>query len=175
MARRLSQLASSPVSQLRGVGEARAKALAKMDVHSVLDVLTHYPRRYLDRTRQARVDELVPGEEATVLVRVRSSRTKQTRNRRRMVVVDVTDGTGGLKLTFFNQHFREKQLSPGTEAVVFGKLEVFRGQRQMTNPVVDLIGDRTGRIVPVYPQSEKAGVMSWDIARLMDEVLTRAG
>ena len=45
----------------------------------------------------------------------------------------------------------------------------------MTNPVVDLIGDRTGRIVPVYPQSEKAGVMSWDVARFVDEVLARAG
>ncbi len=45
----------------------------------------------------------------------------------------------------------------------------------MTNPLVDLIGDRTGRIVPVYPQSEKAGVMSWDLARFVDEVLDRAG
>ena len=47
---------------------------------------------------------------------------------------------------------------------MFGKVELFRGRRQMTNPVVDLVGDQTGRIVPVYPQSEKAGVMSWDIA-----------
>lgn len=51
--------------------------------------------------------------------------------------------------------------------MLFGKLEVFGGQRQMTNPVVDLIGDKTGRIVPVYPQSEKAGVMTWDIAKWM--------
>jgi len=87
----------------------------------VLDVLTHYPRRYLDRTRQSHVDELVPGEEAMVLVRVRSARTQPTRNRRRMVVVDVTDGTGSLKLTFFNQPFREKQLPPGTEAVLFAQ------------------------------------------------------
>ena len=110
-----------------------------------------------------------------VLARVRSIRSQPTRNRRRMVVVEVTDGTGSLRVTFFNQPFRERQLRPGTEAVLFGKLEVFRGQRQMTNPVVDLIGDKTGRIVPVYPQSEKAGVMTWDIAKIMDEVLERAG
>jgi len=91
------------------------------------------------------------------------------------VIVEVTDGTARLRVTFFNQPFRERQLSPGTEAVLFGKLEVFQGRRQMTNPVVDLIGDRTGRIVPMYPQSEKAGVMSWDIDRWMDEVLRRAG
>jgi ATP-dependent DNA helicase RecG len=175
MARRLVQLATIPVAELHGVGPARAKALAHLDVHTVLDLLTHYPRRYLDRTREARVADLVPGEEAMVLGRVRSARAQPTRNRRRMVVAEVTDGTGTLRLTFFNQPYREKQLRPGTEVVLFGKLEVFRGQRQMTNPVVDLIGDRTGRIVPVYPQSEKAGVMTWDIARVMDEVLERAG
>jgi ATP-dependent DNA helicase RecG len=175
MARRLNQLASIPVAELRGVGEARAQALAKVGVETVLDLLTHYPRRYLDRTREARVADLVPGEEAMVLARVRNARSQPTRNRRRMVVAQVDDGTGSLKVTFFNQPFREKQLRPGTEVVLFGKLEVFRGQRQMTNPVVDLIGDKTGRIVPVYPQSEKAGVMTWDILKMMDEVLERAG
>ena len=45
----------------------------------------------------------------------------------------------------------------------------------MTNPIVDLVGDKTGRIIPVYPQSEKAGVMSWDVAKWMAEVLRRAG
>jgi ATP-dependent DNA helicase RecG len=173
--RRLTQLARLSAAELRGVGETRSKALAKIELNTVLDVLTHYPRRYLDRTREARLADLVPGEEAMVLARVRSSRTQTTRNRKRMVVVDVTDGTGNLRVTFFNQPFRERQLRPGTEAVLFGKLEVFRGQRQMTNPVVDLIGDKTGKIVPVYPQSEKAGVMTWDLVKIMEEVLERAG
>jgi ATP-dependent DNA helicase RecG len=174
MARRLTQLAEIPVTQLEGVGEARAKGLAQLDVTTVLDLLTYYPRRYLDRTKEARIEDLEPGEEAMVLVTVRSVRKQQTRNRKWMVNLDVTDGTGRLKVTFFNQPFRERQLPPGTQAVLFGKLENFRGQRQMTNPVVDLIGDKTGRIVPVYPQSEKAGVMTWDIAKLMAEVLERA-
>lgn len=174
MARRLQQLAELEVTELRGVGEARAKALAKLDITTVLDLLTYYPRRYLDRTKEARIEDLVPGEEAMVLVHVNSARLQRTRNRKVMVNVDVTDGTGKLKVTFFNQPYREKQLKPGTQAVLFGKLDVYRGQRQMTNPVVDLVGDKTGRIVPVYPQSEKAGVMTWDIAKLMEEVLQRA-
>jgi ATP-dependent DNA helicase RecG len=92
-----------------------------------------------------------------------------------MVFVDVTDDSGRLRVTFFGQAWRERQLSPGTEAILFGKVEVFRGRRQMTNPVVDLIGDKTGRIVPVYPQSEKAGILTWDLAKWMAEVLRRAG
>ena len=175
MAVQLTKLAETPVTKLNGVGEKTAKSLEKLDVTSVFDLLTYYPRRYLDRTKEARVEDLDVGDEAMVLVTVRSIRKQQTRNRKWMVVADVSDGTGRLKVTFFNQPFRERQLPPGTEAVLFGKLEVFRGARQMTNPVVDLIGDKTGKIVPVYPQSEKAGVMTWDIAKLMGEVLRRAG
>ncbi len=175
MARRLKQLAELPVTTLKGVGDAKAKGLAKLDIVSVLDLLTYYPRRYLDRTKEARIQDLHVGEEAMVLVRVRRIQIQPTRSRTKMVVAEVTDGSGSLKVTFFNQPFRLKQLPAGTEAVLFGKLDVFRGQRQMTNPVVDLIGDKTGMIVPVYPQSEKAGVMTWDIAKLMTEVLERAG
>ena len=57
---------------------------------------------------------------------------------------------------FFNQPWRERQLREGLQVALFGKADVYRGGLQMTNPVVDLIGDRTGRIVPIYPQSEKA-------------------
>ncbi len=175
MARRLAQLAALAVTELKGVGDARAQALAKLDVLTVLDLLTYYPRRYLDRTNERRIDELDLGEEAMVLVTVKAVHAMRTRSRKAMVTADVTDGSGYLKVTFFNQPFRERQLKPGTHVVLFGKVDLFRNRRQMTNPVVDLVGDKTGRIVPVYPQSEKAGVMSWDIDRWMTEVLERAG
>ncbi len=175
MSRRLAQLAALPVTELKGVGEARAQSLAKLDVHTVLDLLTYYPRRYLDRTNERRIDELDLGEEAMVLVTVKAVHAMRTRSRKTMVTADVTDGSGYLKVTFFNQPYRERQLKPGTHAVLFGKVELYRNRRQMTNPVVDLVGDKTGRIVPVYPQSEKAGIMSWDVDRWMTEVLDRAG
>src|SRR5690606_37927260 len=131
----------------------KADALAAVDVHTVLDLLTTYPRRYIDRTREARIADLAEGEEAMVVVRVSRASSRRTRNRRVMVTVDVTDGERTLRATFFNQPWRERQLSPGTNAILFGKLERYGGRPQMTNPVVDLIGDRTGRIIPVYPQS----------------------
>ena len=90
-----------------------------------------------------------------------------------MVTSTVSDDSGSLRLTFFNQAWRERQLSPGRQAVIFGKIEMFRGQRQMTNPVVDLVGDKTGRIIPVYPQSEKTGLNSWDLAEWVAETLRR--
>jgi len=175
VARRLAQLARIPVTELDGIGQARAKALSAMDVHSVLDLLTTYPRRYLDRTREARIADLEVGEEAMVLVRVDSVSSRTTRGRRTMVVAEVSDGTSRLRVTFFNQPWRERQLAPGTTAVLFGKLERYAGRRQMTNPVVDLVGDRTGRIIPIYPQSEKAGIHTWDVARWVEDALRRAG
>jgi ATP-dependent DNA helicase RecG len=173
--RPLGNLAEVPVTKLSGVGPKAADGLAKLDVASVLDLLTTYPRRYLDRTREARLEDLAVGEEATVLVEVLSVSARPTRNRRKLVQVEVGDGRSRLRITFFNQPWRERQLKPGSQAVLFGKLEVFGGRRQMTNPVVDLVGDRTGRIIPVYPQSERAGVTSWDIGRWVQEALRRSG
>ena len=57
--------------------------------------------------------------------------------------------------------------------MVYGKLSFFQNQRQMSNPVVDLVGDQTGRIIPVYPQSEKAGLHTWDVAQFVAEALRR--
>jgi len=175
LARRLGQLARIPVTDLKGVGEKKAESLAMMDIHTVLDLITHYPRRYIDRTRQAAIADLAVGDEALVLASVKRVQTRRTRQRRTMVEVDVFDGATYLHCVFFNQPWRAKQLTAGTQAVFFGKLESYRGRRQMTNPVVDLIGDRTGRIVPVYPQSEKAGMSTWDLATLVEEALARAG
>lgn len=169
----LKDLAGRSVEDLNGVGPKKAKALAKAELFSVLDLLTHYPRRYLDRTKEATITDLAEGEEASVLVTVDSSSSRRVRGGKVMVFVTVSDQSGSLKLTFFNQAWRERQLSPGRQAVVFGKLEVFRGQRQMTNPVVDLVGDRTGRIIPVYPQSTKSGLHSWDIGEWVAEILRR--
>ena len=62
--RRLAQLAKIPVTELNGVGEKTVEALSLMEIETVLDLLTHYPRRYLDRTQQATIRELKVGDEA---------------------------------------------------------------------------------------------------------------
>jgi ATP-dependent DNA helicase RecG len=169
----LPRLAEIDVQRLNGVGSKNREALFSIGISSVLDLLTHYPRRYLDRTNQVAIADLVEGEEAMVLGTVRKTSARRTRQGRSLVEVDLFDGSSYVRATFFNQPWRAKQLPEGTQAVVFGKVERFRGRRQMTNPVVDLVGDRTGRIVPVYPQSEKAGLMTWQIAGWVAESLRR--
>jgi ATP-dependent DNA helicase RecG len=172
----LGELATMPVTRLKGVGERKAEGLAAVGVENLLDLLTYYPRRYVDRTNEARVRDLVVGEEALVLVTVQRATSRRTRGRppKVLVTVDVTDGSGHLRVNFFNQAWRERQLRPGMAVALFGKLELYAGRKQMTNPVVDLIGDRTGRIVPIYPQSEKAGLSTWEIGDWVGEALRRS-
>lgn len=71
------------------------------------------------------------------------------------MTIQVGDESGRLTAVFFNQPWRERQLKVGLQVAMFGKPDLYRGVLQMSNPLVDLIGDRTGRIVPIYPQSEK--------------------
>jgi ATP-dependent DNA helicase RecG len=175
----LADLRAIPLSRLKGVGASLEQRLADMDLHNVLDLLQHYPRRWVDRTKKADIAELRPGEEATIFAEVRSVRGRRTRQGRALVEAVVYDGTSLLNVTFFNQPWREKQLRAGTEASFFGKLDIYRGKRQMTNPVVDVIGragvadEKTGVIVPVYPQSGKAEVFTWQLRALVADALAK--
>ena len=167
------ELAQIDIARLKGVGEAKQRALHEYGISDVLELLMTYPRRWVDRTNQQRVADAALGEEALLVVEVRGVEERQMRNRRKMVNVRVGDGTGTLRITFFNQPWRARQLTVGLVVAIHGKVEEYRGTLQMTNPVVDLIGDRTGRIVPIYPQSEKVRITTWELAALVDQALRR--
>ena len=170
----LRDLSHLDIEALKGVGPKRAESLRKADVNHVLDLLRYYPRRYIDRTTEATIGDLREGEEGMVLATVLKVDQRRIRGNRTMVNVTVRDDTGTLNVTFFNQPWRAKQLYAGLPVVLFGKVDSFRGQLQMASPVVDLIGDQTGKIVPIYPQSEKAKIASVDVARWAAEALRRA-
>ncbi|CAN5571069.1 ATP-dependent DNA helicase RecG [soil metagenome] len=169
----LRELSAIGVDRLKGVGEKKLASLRAVGVETVLDLLTLYPRRWVDRTHECRVADLQAGVESLVLVTVRSATKRIGRNRRAIVEASVGDGSGRVHVVFFNQPWREKQLHEGLQIALFGKPDLYRGGLQMTNPVVDLIGDRTGRIVPIYPQSEKAALNTWEIAGWVEDALKR--
>jgi ATP-dependent DNA helicase RecG len=157
------------------VGEKTQAALESFGITSVLDLVETYPRRYIDRSNMATIAGLEMGVDTFVMVHVVSSRSMRTKNGKVMVTITVADDTGKMSLTFFNQAWREKQLQPGMEVAVFGKAEMYRNYLQMTNPVVDRVGDQTGGIVPIYPQSEKSRISSWDLARFIKDALEKCG
>ena len=141
--RTLRDLSLRPVSVLEKVSARKAVQLEGWGVETVLDLLTTFPRRYIDRTAQADVSGLEIGAEAAILAEVQRVRASggYSRNRKAPVTITVRDETGGLDVVFFNQPWRAKQLTEGTEAIFWGKVGDYRGTRQMVNPVVDVVAE----------------------------------
>jgi ATP-dependent DNA helicase RecG len=173
--RRLRTLAENNVSVLKSVTPRKAGALKALGVVTVLDLLTHYPRRWVDRTNQATIASVREGDEAVITATVSHTSSRRMRNGRSSSEIVLKDGTGYIECTFFNQPWRAKQFSVGQEVTVFGKVGSYRGSLKLANPLIDLVGDQTGRIVAIYRQSGKADVSSIDIARYEEDALDRAG
>ncbi len=197
--RKLRQLAELPVSQLRQVGSRTEQELAVLGIVTVLDLLTHYPRRYLDGTRLRPIADLMAGEKVSVLarvVRVGQASSGYGRGRRRgpsRVELDIADDSGRLRVVFFNQAWRAKQLPVGTLALFFGTIGTYRDAPQLNSPMAEVLelpgeageddgdgvaagdGDgRRGRVYPIYPLTDKANLTSLRISRIMGEALDRA-
>ena len=159
----LKYLDGIPIQRVSGLAGARGKALADARIRSVRDLLFHFPRRYIDRSRIEPVAQLPVGEEVTVIAEVLSVSTRRPRKRLTMTEARLTDGTGTIKAVWFNQAFRERQLSVGAEVALSGKVERFRGTTQMKSPDVDVLSSAsteglvTGRVVPIHPNAGKVG------------------
>jgi ATP-dependent DNA helicase RecG len=156
---RPSRLAAG-IATLRGAGPRLAEAASEIGVESLGDLLWHVPHGYRDRTQLSEIAELRLGQEATLLVEVRSVRVRPTR-RRRLTILEATvaDGSGPTKAVWFNQPWLAEQLEEGTRVLVHGKLdkagfkvdahEVVRGEGDGDSPT----GLHTTGIVPVHPAS----------------------
>jgi len=159
---------------LRDVVGRAAKALDDgLDLQTVGDLLRHYPRRYAERGKLTDLRDLSPGEEVTVFAKVSKVGRRPMRARRGSIVeAEITDGRGTLKLTFFNQPWRERELSVGRQGLFAGKVTVFNGKRQLNSPdfrILDAddsqgdIEEFAGALIPVYPAT--AATPTWTIAR----------
>ncbi len=173
----LSRLAAIPVSEVKSLGAKRIAALQKAGMGTVVDLLHHVPRTYLDRTDKPPLAGVTVGAEVTIIAEVKRIATRRPRPRFTMTEAVISDDTGSLKVVWFNQNYREKQLPPGTEAAFSGTVESFRGSLQMSNPAVEVLNGEdeplvTGRVVPVY--SQVGTVKTGDFLRAVNNALKRA-
>jgi ATP-dependent DNA helicase RecG len=147
--------AQEPVRFVKGVGERGQGLLegSKFRIATVQDLLQHYPRRHLDFSETKAIREVRAGDEVTVIGEVRRAQAPPPGRGRLPLRVMVHDGTSQLTVVFFNQPWRARQLPVGTTVALKGKISVFRGVRQMSAPLVDVLRDagEIMRIVPQYP------------------------
>ena len=173
------ELARMSLTRLKSVGDGkRAESFGKFEVQNLLDLLTHYPRRWIDRTKEATIASAIEGADSLVIGEVKSvtAPPKGARRGPSRVTATIADESGRLSIVFFNQPWRERQLKIGSFVAVFGRLGSFNGTKQMANPTVDILGDPDERprpIIAVYPQSEKIDLPSWLVLKAVDETLAR--
>jgi ATP-dependent DNA helicase RecG len=146
---------SAPTTVLPGVGPKHAQTLTRLGLQNLGDMLYNFPRRYDDYTQLKPIQRLWYGEEVTVIGTVDSISTRPIRSGRfRITEAIVTDGTGSLRITWFNQPWIERRLTKGTQIVLSGKIDQYLGRLVMNNPESEPLEQKnlhTNRIVPVYP------------------------
>jgi len=156
------------------VGGKTAAALSKgLGVTTVDDLLRHYPRRYVDRGMLTDLASLREGETVTVVADVREVTTRRMQQRKGTIIeAIITDGTGELRLTFFNQRWRSQSLRAGRRGLFSGEVGSFRGRRQLSHPQVKLFPDGidddpelveqfASEVIPVYPAT--AALDTWKV------------
>ncbi|GDY77385.1 hypothetical protein SAVCW2_54800 [Streptomyces avermitilis] len=171
------------------LGPATAKVMAEhLGLHTVGDLLHHYPRRYEERGQLTHLADLPMDEHVTVVAQVADARlhtfasAKAPRGKGQRLEVTITDGSGRLQLVFFGNgvHKPHKDLLPGTRAMFSGKVSVFNRRLQLAHPAYELlrgaddeaaesVDSWAGALIPIYPATAK--LESWKIAKSVQTVL----
>ncbi|MFJ2194814.1 ATP-dependent DNA helicase RecG [Streptomyces violaceusniger] len=156
-----------------------------LDLHTVGDLLHHYPRRYAERGELTRLSDLPLDEYVTVVAQVADARVHTFNGGRgRRLEVTITDGSGRLQLVFFGKgvHKPRAELQPGTRAMFAGKVSVFNRKRQLAHPEFKALGAESGaeaveafahQLLPLYPACKQ--MESWQIQQAIDTVLGPTG
>ena len=157
---------TTDIRSIKGIGEQRAKALKKLGIVNLRDLISWFPRTYDDRRQAKRIADLIPGETACVSAMI-STPPKVSHIRKGMDLIKVraVDETGVLDITFFNQTWLKNSLIQGETYIFYGKAEGNLLRKTMASPIVEQEGrgEFTGRIVPIYPLT--AGVSQLILSR----------
>ncbi len=146
-----------PVTELKGVGESRAKLLSKLKIKTIGDMLYFFPRHIEDRSVSMPIFSLTDGMKATVRATVVSKPSKlRVRNNLTIYTMPVKDSSGTMYLTWYNNRYIENAFVVGKDYNFFGTVQIKYGKKQIENPTYEAVDNNlhTGRIVPVYPLTE---------------------
>ncbi|TRZ48961.1 ATP-dependent DNA helicase RecG [bacterium] len=174
-----------PLRYLKGIGPKRAKALNKLGLETVEDLLYYFPRRWEDRTKFLPVAQLEAGQQQTIKAKVISVAERESWKRRNFKILEAitSDGTANIVCVWFNQQYLKDYFKPGQTLILYGRVERYGGRLQMNSPEFEIAGDgegealNTARIVPIYclPEHSTQRYLRKVIKRALDEYLPRLG
>ena len=168
------------------LGGRTAQALERaFGYRTVGELLAHYPRRYALRGELTALASLPLDENVTIVAEVLEVRVREMRQRRGSILeAKISDGTGILTLTFFNQKWRENDLRPGRRGIFAGKVGDYKGNRQLAHPDYELFDDAevvatdaakrwVEAPIPIYPAT--GTLASWQLAKSIALLLDGLG
>ncbi len=144
-----------PVHFIKGVGESRAKLFHKLNIFTLEDVITHFPREYEDRSEIKKIVQLNHGD-TCAFEGVVMSQVSEDKPRRGLTLyrVFIKDDTGTIIGTWYNQSYIKNVFCIGEAYIFYGKVTRRYGDFEVQNPVYEKLDGRelknTCRIVPVY-------------------------
>ena len=164
---------SDPITILKGIGPSKAAQFAALNIHTLQDLICHFPRGYEDRTRLVTIDQLEVDKPACFRAMVMNTpRTNHIRKGLDITKVQVADHTARLTLTFFNQKFTTGQLQYGKEYIFYGAVSGDFIGYNMTSPAFEALDAppvTTRRILPIYPLT--AGLSNASVLKAVRQAL----
>ena len=164
---------SDPITILKGIGPSKAAQFAALNIHTLQDLICHFPRGYEDRTKLVTIDKLEVDKPACFRAMVMNTpRTAHIRKGLDVTKVQVADHTARLTLTFFNQKFTTNQLQYGKEYIFYGAVSGDFIGYNMTSPAFEALDAppvTTRRILPIYPLT--AGLSNASVLKAVRQAL----
>ena len=164
---------SDPISMLRGIGPAKQKLFAALNIFTLEDLICHFPRGYEDRTQLVTISQLEADRPACFRATVMNTpRTNHIRQGLDLTKVQVADHSGRLNLTFFNAKYAIEHLEYGREYFFYGSLTGDFTGYGMTNPIFEAVDSQaviTRRVMPIYPLT--AGLTNAAVLKAVQQAL----
>ena len=162
----------SPVTTLVGIGPSHAQRFKRLGVETIRDLLYLFPHRYNDFSSLKTINQLEYGDEVTIIGAVWQTKARETRKGGVIVTSIISDGTGTIQATWFNQPYLARRLSAGSKVVLSGKVDEYLGRLVFQSPEWEPL-DRelihTARLAPVYPLTK--GLSARWLRRLMKKTV----
>ena len=166
---------SDSVKYVKGVGPKMAERLEHLGIRTVEDLISFYPRRYQDWTQITKMEDLVSGEESVIYGRILDVKEIHPRRGLSILNVTMTDGTGAVTLTYFNQPWKKDEFSRGLNVLAYGRAEYGYGKIQMGNAETEAVTPEElpsfQKLVPIYPLTE--GIKINRMRQMIQEALDR--
>ncbi len=152
-------LLQDPIENLPKTQKPLIAALKNLGIKTVRDLLLHFPYRYLDFSKVVEIKDIVAGENISLHVTIKNISSRFSfRSRMSLAEAVVSDETGSLKVTWFNQAYIANNLQVSDEVFLAGAPDYYKNTLQLTNPLYEKVSDfpvHTARLVPLYHLSQK--------------------